>query len=290
MGYIYKIVNNLNNKCYIGQTNRSYNDRWAEHKRDRFKEPYCQWPLYRMINKIGLQNISFVLLEETDNLDDREKYWIQFYNSQKDGYNIQIGGSNGVKYNYQEILDYWHNDGEHNFTKTANHFNAHKSTITRIIKELGYERRTWEQINSVNHDSIKRAINQIDLSNGKVLNTFNSISDAAKAIGDPNAKNSISGVCLGKRPSLCGYGWQYVEDIGKPILLHKQVKRIVLPEYNLIFENKIDCAKWFIDNNICRSKNIMSVEGSICRALIHSGKYFNVTIQEEEKVIITHYE
>ena len=41
MGYIYKITNLINNLAYIGQTVRPYKERWADHKRDRFKEPYC---------------------------------------------------------------------------------------------------------------------------------------------------------------------------------------------------------------------------------------------------------
>ena len=61
MGYIYKITNKKNNKSYIGQTSRSYKDRWADHKRDRFKEPYCNWPLYKMMNKVGLENVRVTI-------------------------------------------------------------------------------------------------------------------------------------------------------------------------------------------------------------------------------------
>ena len=43
MAYIYKITNPENNKVYIGKTVRDYKERWAEHKRDRNKEPYKNW-------------------------------------------------------------------------------------------------------------------------------------------------------------------------------------------------------------------------------------------------------
>ena len=106
MGYIYKITNNLNGLSYIGQTSRSYKDRWAEHKRDRFKEPYCNWPLYRMMNSIGLENITWEVIEEIPNnlLNEREQYWINFYNTKNNGYNCTYGGNNGTKHNYNEIL------------------------------------------------------------------------------------------------------------------------------------------------------------------------------------------
>ena len=66
MGYIYKITNTTNNKCYIGQTNRSYKERWQEHKRDKNKEPYKDWPLYRMLNQVPEELVSWEVLEETD--------------------------------------------------------------------------------------------------------------------------------------------------------------------------------------------------------------------------------
>lgn len=33
MGYIYKITNLINNKIYIGKTERTIQQRWAEHKK-----------------------------------------------------------------------------------------------------------------------------------------------------------------------------------------------------------------------------------------------------------------
>ena len=51
MGYIYKIVNDINDKIYIGQTNRTIQERWKEHKLDaqaRLKE---KRPLYSAIRK-----------------------------------------------------------------------------------------------------------------------------------------------------------------------------------------------------------------------------------------------
>ena len=141
------------------------------------------------------------------------------------------------------------------------------------------------------HDSIKRKVNQIDLETGKVIATFNSITEAGEQVlNDKTAGKTISNICRGIRPSYGGYGWQYAEDIGKPIYLNKQVKQIYLPEYDLFFENKMKCAEWFIENNICRSKIPLKVEGAICYALKHSGKYFGITLEEREKVIYTYYD
>lgn len=292
MGYIYKITNLLNNQCYIGQTVRPYKDRWAEHKRDRFKEPYCNWPLYRMLNKVGLDNISWEVIEEIPNeqLNDREQYWIIFYDSKNNGYNCTYGGKNGTKHNYEEVLEYWLNEGERNFTTTAKHFNTDKSYISDIIKSMGYKGRSWEEINNTGHDSVKRKINQIDLNTGKVIQTFNSMSDAARFMGDVKYASTINNICNGVRPSYLGYGWQYIEDIGKPINLNKQQKIIILPELNLSFNTLNDCAEWFIKNNKTRSNKIEQVSKSIRYALNHSGYYQHIKVEEQEKIIYTYYE
>lgn len=292
MGYIYKITNLTNNLAYIGQTVRPYKERWADHKRDRLKEPYCNWPLYRMLNKVGLENTKWEVIEEVpnDELNDREKYWIAYYDTKENGYNCTYGGKNGTKYNYEEVLNYWLNEANRSFTKTAKHYNTSKDYISDIIKSMGYERRSWKEINQTDHDSIKRKVNQIDLQTGKVLNTFNSIADAGRFMGDVKYGSTIVNICKGKKPTYLGYGWQYVEDIGKPINLNPQQKYIILPDYNLQFENLCECAKWFINNGLTRSKAVKQVASAIRYGLNHSKTYQHIRLDEKEKVIYTYYE
>lgn len=292
MGYIYKITNLTNNLAYIGQTVRPYKERWADHKRDRLKEPYCNWPLYRMLNKVGLENTTWEVIEEVPNkqLNDREQYWITYYDTKNNGYNCTYGGQNGTKYDYQEVLEYWLNEANKNFTKTAEYFNTDKSYISKIIKSMGYEGRTWKEINQSDHDSIKRKVNKIDSTTGKVLKTYNSITDAAIDMGDKKYAKTISPCCQGKHPTYLGYCWQYIEDIGKPIYLNKQQKYIVLPDYNIIFDTLNDCAEWFIKNNKTRSNKIEQVSKSIRYALNHSGYYQHTKVEEKEKIIYTYYE
>lgn len=88
---IYKIINKLNNKIYIGQSNnieRRYKDHfeWPKYKQDIDKA---------IINE-GKDNFTFEIIEECNlnELTEREKYWIQYYNSFEDGYNMTKGGQN----------------------------------------------------------------------------------------------------------------------------------------------------------------------------------------------------
>lgn len=95
---IYKITNNLNNKCYIGQS-LIIEERWKEHKRNAWNKIT---PLYKAIRKYGLKNFTFSIIEECDSelLNDREKYWISYYNSFNNGYNNNKGG-NCYRKNYK---------------------------------------------------------------------------------------------------------------------------------------------------------------------------------------------
>ena len=43
------------------------------------------------------------MIEKTDNPNEREKYWINYYNSFNDGYNATKGGEGSPTLDYQEI-------------------------------------------------------------------------------------------------------------------------------------------------------------------------------------------
>jgi len=50
--------------------------------------------LYKAFNKYGIENFTFEEIEQVDNsiLDEREKYWIEYYDSYFNGYNSTLGG------------------------------------------------------------------------------------------------------------------------------------------------------------------------------------------------------
>ena len=292
MGYIYKITNPENQKCYIGKTTRDYKERWAEHKRDRLKQPYCTWHFYRMLNKVGPENVLWEVIEKNvpnELIDSREQYWIEYYDSFKNGYNETTGGSKGTKYNYQDILQYWLTEGDRNFVKTAKQFGANESTINYIIKSAGYEARTPKEIAIANAAGRNRPVAQIDINTGEVINIYYSCETAAEAMGDITMARSIWGVLNGHRPTYQGYAWQYKEFIGSPINLNKQIKTVILPEYNLSFENLQEAAKWFINNNHTRSKQVDQVAKSISYAITHSGIYQKIKVKFQDKIIYSHY-
>lgn len=90
--YIYKITNKINGKSYIGQTT-NYQRRFREHRNKGYGEEPNK-PLYNAFDKYGIDNFDFEVIEDlTENYNEREKYWIQYYNTLlPNGYNIEPGG------------------------------------------------------------------------------------------------------------------------------------------------------------------------------------------------------
>ena len=97
MGYIYKIINKVNNKVYIGQTSKTIEERFAVHLRHAANK--VNRYLYDAMNHYGYENFIVEQLEvcKKSLLDEREIYWINFYNSNNPdyGYNMTIGGGGG---------------------------------------------------------------------------------------------------------------------------------------------------------------------------------------------------
>lgn len=111
MGYIYKITNKINNKIYIGQTiKQRATDRFSQHRyRARhLNEEKGNSYLYKAMNCHGVDNFDFEVIEEVENslLNEREIYWISFYNSLvPNGYNLTAGGEGTKGYSRQQTLE-----------------------------------------------------------------------------------------------------------------------------------------------------------------------------------------
>lgn len=90
---IYKITNNLNGKCYVGQS-IDIHYRWYTHKNPKTWAANKGKALYCAFIKYGIENFTFEIIEECSRskLDIREKYWVQHFNSYGKGYNMTKGG------------------------------------------------------------------------------------------------------------------------------------------------------------------------------------------------------
>lgn len=93
---IYIIKNDINNKVYIGQAINSHT-RFSAHKSNG-KNHKGKSLIDDAIFKFGYEHFWYEILEITENYNEREKYWINYYNSLvPNGYNQTLGG-NGFDY------------------------------------------------------------------------------------------------------------------------------------------------------------------------------------------------
>ncbi|MBB5066139.1 NUMOD3 domain-containing DNA-binding protein [Granulicella mallensis] len=100
-GYIYLVRNRINGKVYIGQTARTIEHRWKQHKKEA-RAVRSNAHLYCAMRKHGLESFDIVCLHQAFSkaeLDDMERRAIFTHDSMNPdfGYNRTEGGANGKR-------------------------------------------------------------------------------------------------------------------------------------------------------------------------------------------------
>ena len=89
---IYKITHIESGKCYVGQSVDIAN-RWKQHiKRGVGADKITQNKLYPALMKLGVHNFTFEIVEtteDTNKLNDMEKYWQEFLGAKEFGYSVR---------------------------------------------------------------------------------------------------------------------------------------------------------------------------------------------------------
>lgn len=208
MAYIYQIVNDINQKIYIGKTENSIEHRFKEHCRDAFRDRNEKRPLYSAMRKYGIEHFHIELIEETDNPEEREVFWIENKRSFKNGYNATRGGD-GRKYIDYDLVIATYNQVQ-NIYEVARLLHHDPQTIRKILKQNNCIILSNKEVNQYKSGTL---INQYDL-NGKYIQTFPSYKSAAISLGkitstSRGAASHIADVCKGKRKSAYGFKWSF---------------------------------------------------------------------------------
>lgn len=188
MGHIYKITNTLNNKVYIGQTIKPIEKRFQQHKNNYTKEYFSHLILYKAFKKYGIENFNFEEIEEIANneLDEREKYWIEFYDSYYNGYNSTLGGRlvELYKWDIEEIIELYHQ--LKSARKVALQVGCDHSTIDHLLNAYGVKRYSLLE---------QRSRNIFLFKDGKEWK-FNNSTEAAQWLIDNNLVKSKNLKCV----------------------------------------------------------------------------------------------
>jgi group I intron endonuclease len=214
MSKIYKIINDINDKVYVGKTKSTIEKRFREHCADSTRCDEESRPLYRAMNKYGIEHFSIHLIEECSDEDAsaREQYWIGFYKGYTEGYNATLGGDGKSYIDVSELLKLW-SLGK-SLKEIAEITHHDKGWVSNLLKENGIDGK-----DIVERSQVKRQVQMLDKKTGAILQIFSSTREAARWLIESKglAKSSeggysshISEACNGKRKSCSGYKWQYV--------------------------------------------------------------------------------
>lgn len=134
---IYKIENLINHKVYIGQS-KNIAQRWKEHRYCISSNKNEKYPLYKAIHKYGIENFEFSVLQECkiEQLNELEIYWINKYNSFKEGYNQnngRDGNTHPLKLSEQQVLEIYERlKGEESMEDIAKSYGVTHPVISNI--------------------------------------------------------------------------------------------------------------------------------------------------------------
>lgn len=101
-GIIYCSTNIINNKKYIGQTIRDFNYRKSLHIKSAFQHN-SNLKFHQALRKHGENSFIWEILEDNvliENLNEREIYWVNHYNTLDKGYNMTAGGDTSLGYHH----------------------------------------------------------------------------------------------------------------------------------------------------------------------------------------------
>ena len=185
--WIYKITNIQNNKVYIGQTIRPVEQRFHRHINDALNN-ILDTHFARAIRKYGKENFIIEIIdtaESQDELNQKEQYWIRYYDSVNKGYNETDAISKCGGNTYQ--------------SKTDEEMDIIKNKIRET--KLGAKNPMARKVKRIN---IKT--NEVDI--------FDTVIACAQACGIKNGKTSITTRLSGqiKSPFKNTWMFEYYEE------------------------------------------------------------------------------
>lgn len=142
-GRIYILKNTENEKVYIGQTTLTVKERFTQHMKNSTLRQKSNIKLYIAIQNIGKDKFYIETLEDDiilENLDEREMFYIEKYDSFNNGYNSTKGGRGGLALNKTEqdkVLSLACQGM--NANELASIYSVNKATIFRTLERMGFK-------------------------------------------------------------------------------------------------------------------------------------------------------
>lgn len=286
-GNLYKIINDINSKIYIGKTYKTLSERWSGHINSAFKlndsktDYEYNYKIYKAIRKYGIEHFQIVLIDRFEEgiLEQKEIEYIQKYDSYRNGYNSTLGGDGNKRElkleGYSEHIIEMYNQGfsiEHIAISMDTSYNSVSNLLKKFNVEIRHETYR-EDTRIVMYDTY---FNPIKIFTNKAEVGEWIINDTEYAYYERTLYTALSNSC---KTGCVRYGhrWQLYSDI---------------TYNNKVFRTKFDKEAyiegkqayqpegknyWVVDGALDKL-NIHRVKGENCKrcgAAISSGAYCN---------------
>lgn len=211
MSYIYKIVNDVNDKVYVGKTDFAIEKRFREHCQGAFRSHTEKRPLYTAMQKYGVEHFHIELIEETDHPEEREIYWIDYFNGYTQGYNATLGGDGKRVYDHEKIVSRLR---EHPYPcDVAEEFGCSRDLLYDLARQNGIQMKNKS---NENMQGLSKTISAYT-KQGDFVKSFPSTVEAATwchsqgkcATLNSGVRSHIAEAANGKRKSAYTYIWKY---------------------------------------------------------------------------------
>lgn len=208
MGFIYKITNDINGKMYVGKTDFSVEKRFKEHCGDSKRPREENKPLYRAMNKYGINHFHAEVVEEVPNdiLGEREAYWINKLDTYHNGYNATLGGEGKPLIDYELAAQIYKEIEDVGLV--AKIMGHDKSALSKELRAKGVKIRSAQEKNI---EKLGKPILQYDKNTMEFIAEYPSIGVAARTVGEESWSRHITQVAQGKRKTAYGFIWKYAE-------------------------------------------------------------------------------
>lgn len=247
MFFIYKITNQVNNKCYIGSSNsdRGMETRWNEHISSSQKKSCCgyNYPLQKAMRKYGIENFVYEIIEDNiqtrEKRAEREKYWI-----------IKCNSLTNVGHGYNQTL----------YTDCA------LSDPEIQAKQIAKTSKPCALVDNKEN----------------ILQLFASVNEAARFAHQSDGANNITRICNGETRSINGLIFRWINADGTIIIPKFKTRKrrtkimgVSVDDPNdIVYAESISDAARIYD--IPRTSLSKCVNGSTRYSIVHNRKWYKI--------------
>lgn len=230
---IYKFTNKANNKAYIGLTCRDFDVRKYEHIYE--SQIDSKFKFHQAIRKYTIDGFTWEILESNiftiKEANEREMYYIQLFDTYKNGYNMTKGGGGREDYFFSKIARERMRQAKLGTTRSQ------ESKDKQSKKLTGTSQSETHILNAAKAKTgIKRSANAIaNMSKSKLGTKTGATNPAAIKINIYDSENNLMYHCNGNFEQVCKENGLPTKALrksyynnGKPIYTGNTIKKEVL--------------------------------------------------------------